>query len=152
MGADGGHSEEGRTRRDHRTARGQVVGTGAGTVGHDEGTQRLPRYVGMAKAAEMLLTSEPISGKEADRYGLANKAYTDEDLLPKTMEMAKKIAKKSPVAVKSALAMLQYSKPSSYYDGVKAESESFGDVFVSEDAKEGIQAFIEKREPKFTGK
>lgn len=116
------------------------------------GTQRLPRYVGMPKAAEMLLTSEPISGKEAVRYGLANKAYTDEELLPKTMEMAKKIAKKSPVAVKSALAMLQYSKPSSYYDGVKAESESFGDVFVSEDAKEGIQAFIEKREPVFTGK
>ena len=84
--------------------------------------------------------------------GLPIKAYTDEELLPKTMEMAKKIAKKSPVAVKAALAMLQYSKPSSYYEGVKAESESFGDVFVSEDAKEGIQAFIEKREPVFKGK
>jgi enoyl-CoA hydratase len=115
------------------------------------GTQRLPRYVGMPKAAEMLLTSEPISGEEAVRYGLANKAYSDEELLPKTMELAKKIAKKSPVAVRAALNMLQYSKPSSYYEGVKAESASFGEVFVSEDAKEGIQAFLEKREPVFKG-
>ena len=70
------------------------------------GTQRLPRYVGMPKAAEMMLTSEPISGEEAVHYGLANKAYSEEELFPKTMELAKKIAKKSPVAVKAALEML----------------------------------------------
>ncbi|WP_318614337.1 enoyl-CoA hydratase [Sporosarcina sp. YIM B06819] len=116
------------------------------------GTQRLPRYVGMPKAAEMLLTSEPISGAEAARLGLANQAYADEELLSKTMELAKKIAKKSPVAVKAALAMLQYAKPASYYEGVKAESDSFGEVFVSADAKEGIQAFLEKRQPVFIGK
>lgn len=116
------------------------------------GTQRLPRYVGMAKAAEMLLTSDPISGEEAVQYGLANKAFSEEEMLPKTMEIAKKIAKKSPVAVKAALSMLQYTKPSTYYEGVKAESNSFGEVFVSEDAKEGIQAFMEKREPIFKGK
>lgn len=116
------------------------------------GTQRLPRYVGMPKAAEMLLTSDPISGEEAVQYGLANKAFSEEELLPKTMEIAKKIVRKSPVAVKAALSMLQYTKPSTYYEGVKAESDSFGEVFVSEDAKEGIQAFMEKREPIFKGK
>ncbi|CAM3107122.1 enoyl-CoA hydratase [Filibacter tadaridae] len=116
------------------------------------GTQRLPRYVGMPKAAEMLLTSEPINGTDAVRLGLANHAYADDELLPKTMELAKKIAKKSPVAVKNALNMLQYSKHSSYHEGVKAESDSFGNVFISEDAKEGIQAFLEKREPVFKGK
>ena len=68
------------------------------------------------------------------------------------MELANKIAKKSPVAVKVALEMLQYAKPESYYAGVKAEADSFGEVFVSEDAKEGIQAFLEKREPVFKGK
>lgn len=115
------------------------------------GTQRLPRYVGMPKAAEMLLTSEPISGTEAVQFGLANQAFTDDELLPKTMELAKKIAKKSPTAMKAALEMLQYAKPSSYYDGVKAEADSFGEVFVSADAKEGITAFLEKREPVFKG-
>lgn len=115
------------------------------------GTQRLPRYVGVAKAAEMLLTSEPISGEEAVRFGLANHAFTEDELLPKTMELAKKIAKKSPIAMKAALSMLQYTKHQSFHDGVKAEADSFGEVFVSEDAKEGIQAFIEKREPQFKG-
>ena len=115
------------------------------------GTQRLPRYVGMPKAAEMLLTSDPITGEEAVQVGLANKAFTEQELLSSTLEIARKIAKKSPVAVKAALSMLQFTKPSSYYEGVKAESDSFGEVFVSEDAKEGIQAFMEKREPVFKG-
>ncbi|MGE7946744.1 enoyl-CoA hydratase [Lysinibacillus sp. NPDC093688] len=116
------------------------------------GTQRLPRYVGVAKAAEMMFTSEPISGTEAVQWGLANRAFTDEALLEETLKVAKKIAKKSPVALKAAIQTLQYAKHASYYEGIEAEAKSFGTVFVSEDAKEGIQAFIEKREPVFTGK
>lgn len=116
------------------------------------GTQRLPRYVGVAKAAEMLLTSDPITGAEAAQLGLANRAYAEADLLSETLSIAKKIAKKSPVSVKAAIDMLQYSKSASYHDGVKAEAASFGTVFVSEDAKEGIQAFLEKREAHFKGK
>lgn len=116
------------------------------------GTQRLPRLVGMPKAAEMLLTSEPISGVEAVQWGLANRAYTEEELLAKTMELATKIAKKSPVAMKAAIEMLQFVKTSAYEEGVKAEALSFGTVFISEDAQEGISAFIEKREPTFKGK
>jgi len=116
------------------------------------GTQRLPRYVGVAKAAEMMFTSEPISGIEAVQWGLANRAFTDEALLEETLKVAKKIAKKSPVALKAAIQTLQYAKHASFYEGIEAEAKSFGTVFVSEDAKEGIQAFIEKREPVFTGK
>lgn len=116
------------------------------------GTQRLPRYVGVAKAAEMLLTSDPITGAEAAQLGLANRAYAEVDLLSETLSIAKKIAKKSPVSVKAAIEMLQYSKSASYHEGVKAEAASFGTVFVSEDAKEGIQAFLEKREAQFKGK
>lgn len=116
------------------------------------GTQRLPKYVGTAKAAEMLFTSEPISGAEAVQWGLANKAFPVDQLLANTLELAKKIAEKSPVALKAAISMLQYSKDASYYNGVEAEADSFGTVFESKDAKEGIQAFIEKRKPKFTGK
>ncbi len=116
------------------------------------GTQRLPRYVGVAKAAEMMFTSEPISGTEAVQWGLANGAFTDEALLEETLKVAKKIAKKSPVALKAAIQTLQYAKHASFYEGIEAEAKSFGTVFVSKDAKEGIQAFIEKREPVFTGK
>lgn len=116
------------------------------------GTQRLPRYVGVAKAAEMMFTSEPISGTEAVQWGLANRAFTDESLLEETLKVAKKIAKKSPVALKAAIQTLQYAKHASFYEGIEAEAKSFGTVFVSEDAKEGIQAFIAKREPVFTGK
>lgn len=116
------------------------------------GTQRLPRYVGMPKAAEMMLTSDPILGEEAERLGLANKALSEEVLFDETVNFAKKIAKKSPIAIKSALEMLQYAKPSTYHEGMKAEANAFGEVLVSEDAKEGIQAFLEKREPIFKGK
>ncbi|MBY0124018.1 enoyl-CoA hydratase [Bacillus sp. S/N-304-OC-R1] len=116
------------------------------------GTQRLPRFVGSAKAAEMLFTSDPITGLEAVQWGLANHAYPESELLENAYNMAKKMAKKSPVSIKAAIYLLNYSKTDKYYDGVKMEAKLFGDVFVSEDGKEGISAFIEKREPKFTGK
>ena len=116
------------------------------------GTQRLPRYVGMAKAAEMMFMSEPISGIEAVQWGLANKAFTNEELFPKTLEIAKKIAKKSPIALKAAIDALQFAKTASFHEGVEAEAKAFGTVFDSADAKEGIAAFIEKREPVFNGK
>ena len=116
------------------------------------GTQRLPRYIGMAKAAEMMFTSDPITGSEAVQWGLANAAFSEEELFDKALAVAKKIAKKSPIALREALAALQYAKTASFHEGVKAEAASFGTIFVSEDAKEGIQAFIEKREPIFQGK
>lgn len=116
------------------------------------GSQRLPRYVGMAKAAEMLLTGEPITGKEAVQLGLANHAYDEDELLEKAREMAAKIAEKSPVSMKAAIELLNYSKHAEYHQGVAKEAELFGKVFLSGDAKEGIEAFIEKRTPEFTGK
>lgn len=116
------------------------------------GTQRLPRYVGDARAAEMLFTSDPITGLEAVQYGLANHAYPESELLENAYKMAKKIAKKSPVSIKAAIQLLNYSKTDRFQEGVKKEAELFGEVFVSSDGKEGISAFIEKREPNFTGK
>ena len=115
------------------------------------GTQRLPRFVGTGLAAEMMLTSEPITGEEAVKYGLANHAYPESELLENAYAIARKIAKKSPVSVKATLELLQYNKTKNFYAGVQKEAELFGKVFISEDAKEGISAFINKREPNFRG-
>jgi enoyl-CoA hydratase len=115
------------------------------------GTQRLPKYVGVARAAEMLFTSEPITGEEAVQYGLANHAYPENEVLEQAYTLAGKIAKKSPVSISAAIQLLNYAKTAEFYEGTRKEAELFGEVFISKDAKEGIQAFIEKREPNFTG-
>ena len=115
------------------------------------GTQRLPKYVGVARAAEMLFTSEPITGLEAVQYGLANHAFPENEVLDQAFKLAEKIAKKSPVSISASIQLLNYAKTEEFYEGTKKEAELFGEVFVSNDAKEGIQAFLEKREPDFKG-
>ncbi|XJZ26418.1 enoyl-CoA hydratase [Bacillota bacterium Lsc_1132] len=115
------------------------------------GTQRLAKYVGMSRAAEMMFTSEPITGLEAVSYGLANHAYPEGELLDQAKQLAQKIAKKSPGSLKAAIHLLNFTKTTEFYEGIKKEAELFAEVFMSNDGKEGIQAFIEKREPNFKG-
>lgn len=116
------------------------------------GTQRLPRYVGPGKAFEMLWTSDPLTGTEAVQWGLANHAYKEEELLSKAKALAGKIAKKSPLALKASIELVNYAKTNEYEKGLQQESARFKELFGSEDGEEGIKAFIEKREPRFTGK
>ncbi|EIT85411.1 enoyl-CoA hydratase [Fictibacillus macauensis ZFHKF-1] len=113
------------------------------------GTQRLPRYVGNAKALEMLVTSEPISGVEAVKWGLATAAYPESELFTKAYELAHKATQKSAQSIRYTLDLLHYAARGQIGEGQKKESEYFGKVFMSEDGQEGVTAFIEKRKPHF---
>ncbi|WP_174613980.1 enoyl-CoA hydratase [Virgibacillus ihumii] len=116
------------------------------------GTQRLPRYVGSAKAYEMILSGQPISGTEAAQLGLANHAVGEEEAHEKAMKLATVIAAKSKPTINSVMQLIPYAKTSQFADGVREEAKTFGEIFGSNDAKEGVQAFIEKRKPNFKDK
>lgn len=116
------------------------------------GTQRLPQLVGNAKAYELILTGEPVSGTEAANIGLANMAVEDEALFETAEQLAKKIAAKSKPTIEKVMELVPYAKFASFSAGVVAEAQAFGEVFGTEDAKEGVQAFIEKRQPNFKDK
>jgi enoyl-CoA hydratase / 3-hydroxyacyl-CoA dehydrogenase len=113
------------------------------------GTQRLPRLVGEGKALEMNLTGEPISAYEALRHGLVNQVVPDHELFDTALSWAQKMAQQAPIAIeqiKSVSAMGELG------EGLEAEARGFAKAFTSEDAKEGIGAFLGKRQPKFQGK
>ncbi len=113
------------------------------------GTQRLPRLVGTSKALEMNLTGVAVSGEEAYELGLANRLVPDHELLDSALSWAGKLAGQAPLAVE------QIKRVSGHEDldaGIEAEQQAFADVFASEDAREGIAAFLQKRSPRFNGR
>ncbi|HEY6398397.1 MAG TPA: enoyl-CoA hydratase-related protein, partial [Solirubrobacteraceae bacterium] len=113
------------------------------------GTQRLPRLVGEPKALEMNLTGEAIGADEAYRLGLATRVVPDHELLDTALAWARKLAAQAPLAVQQ---IKQVSAPGDLDDGIEAEKQGFAKVFASEDAREGISAFLEKRTPRFSGR
>jgi enoyl-CoA hydratase/3-hydroxyacyl-CoA dehydrogenase len=113
------------------------------------GTQRLPRLVGEGKALEMNLTGTPISAYEAVRFGLANEVVADHELFDTALSWARKMAQQAPVAIEK---IKQVSHQGELGEGLEVEAKAFGEAFGSEDAKEGISAFLGKRNPSFKGK
>jgi enoyl-CoA hydratase/3-hydroxyacyl-CoA dehydrogenase len=112
------------------------------------GTQRLPRLVGTAKALEMNLIGDEITGPEAAAYGLANRVVPDHELFDTALSWARKLAAQAPIAVRE---IKDKSAKGDLDEGIDAEKEGFATAFFSEDAKEGIGAFLGKRTPHWKG-
>ena len=116
------------------------------------GTQRLTRAVGKYKAMEMVLTGKMISADEAMRWGLVNKVVPVEYYLEEAKALAKEIASKPPVAVRLAKEAVLKSFDTTIEGGLEFERKNFYLLFASDDQKEGMKAFVEKRKPEWKGK
>jgi enoyl-CoA hydratase len=116
------------------------------------GTQRLTRAVGKSVAMEMILTGEPIDAREAHRLGLVARVVPNELLVEDALALAAKIATKSPLALRMAKEAVNAAYEMSLTDALAHERRLFYLLFASDDQKEGMAAFLEKRDPDFTGR
>ena len=116
------------------------------------GTQRLTRAVGKSVAMEMILTGEPIDAREAHRLGLVARVVPNELVVEDALALAARIATKSPLALRLAKEAVNAAYEMSLTDALAHERRLFYLLFASEDQKEGMAAFLEKRPPDFTGR
>ncbi len=115
------------------------------------GTQRLPRTVGLFKAREMVFSGELYSAQDCLNMGLVNKVTTPEQLLPEAQKLAQTIASRAPLAVAKAKQSMNTGFELHMNEGLQQEAQLFSELFNTQDQKEGIGAFIEKRQPDFKG-
>lgn len=123
-----------------------------GIIPGDGATQRLPRLVGFGRAMEMVLTGEFVDAAEAYRIGLVNKVVPRNELLAAAQKLAAKITAKAPLAVQCAKEAVNRSLEVGLYEGLAHESYLHAYTCATEDKKEGVAAFLEKRKPNFQGK
>jgi len=116
------------------------------------GTQRLPRLVGKGRAMEMILTGELIDAAEACRIGLVNQVVPLTELIDHTKQIARKLATKSALALKIAKDAINTGLDLSLAEGIRYEQKNFAILCGSEDKREGVAAFLEKRKPIFQGR
>ena len=115
------------------------------------GTQRLTRLVGEGKAMELILTGDMIDAQHAYNLGLVNMVVPAADLEAKTLEMANRIAEKSPIALRMAKEAVKTAARANLDEGLRREIDLFALCFSSADKDEGVRAFLEKRKPEFKG-
>ena len=125
---------------------------GLGITPGFSGTQRMPRLIGMGKAKELIYTADIIDAAESYRIGLVNHVYEPEALMEEAMKMAEKIASKAPIAVKNSKEAINRGIQTDMDSAVAIEAYLFGLCFASEDQKEGMTAFFEKRKANFQNK
>ena len=116
------------------------------------GSQRLPRLIPLRKAKELLFTGDWLSAKEAEKWGLVNKAVPADKLEATVMEVANKLKERSPMASKFIKYSVNRGMQVDLYTGVELEKAASMAHFQTQDSKEGISAFMEKRKPNFPGK
>ncbi|MBN2752932.1 MAG: enoyl-CoA hydratase [Rhodospirillaceae bacterium] len=124
---------------------------GLGIIPGAGGTQRLARAVGKAKAMDMVLTGRRIDAVEAERIGLVSRVVPLADLLPEALAVAETIAGLGRVAMLAAKAAVNVAFETTLAEGVRYERQAFHALFSTEDQKEGMAAFVERRHPKFRG-
>ena len=125
---------------------------GIGVIPGAGGTQRLTRAIGKSKAMEMILTGEPIPARDAEKAGLVARVTQDELCVEDALTLAATIAKKSPIALRLAKEAVNAAYEMSLTDALAHERRLFYLLFASEDQKEGMAAFLEKRTPDFKGR
>jgi enoyl-CoA hydratase/carnithine racemase len=124
----------------------------SGLIPWDGGTQRLSRLVGKSKALEMILTGEVIDAQEALRIGLVHKVVPNKDLTEVTMKMAKEMASKGPIALRYTKEAVYKGMDMTLEQGLRLEADLYLLIHTSKDRSEGIQAFRDKKTPRFEGK
>ena len=115
------------------------------------GTQQLPRLIGKQRAMELILTGDIISAEKACELGIILEVVEEEVLLEKSKELALRILKNAPIAVGNAKKSIQQTEENNFGEGVEFEKKMFGQCFDTKDQKEGMKAFLEKRNPQYRG-
>lgn len=123
-----------------------------GVIAGMGGSQRLTRFVGKSKSMDMHLTGRFMGAEEAERSGLVSRVFPAKKLMDETMSIAQKIAEKSLISTAAAKESVNRSYETTMSEGLLFERRSFFSLFATEDQKEGMLAFLEKREPQFRDK
>jgi enoyl-CoA hydratase/carnithine racemase len=116
------------------------------------GTQTLPRAIGMRRAKEIILTGRPFTAVEAERWGLVNTVVPPAELMGEALATARRIADNAPISVRQAKQAVQRGMQMSLWDGLAFEIEAYNRMVPTEDRREGVNAFNEKRKPVFRGR